>query len=128
MERIHRLNYDLDKMLFTIPAKMHGEHDIRRILEEHPEVKFVSFVGIDMGGHDTDEKIPTKVFLDDLTKLLAHGVQTCLLYTSGIVNRTSMTTIFLYTAIIYLLLNLIITLVAGKLETHFSRYDAKEEF
>lgn len=76
MERIHRLNYDLDKMLFTIPAKMHGEHDIRRILEEHPEVKFVSFVGIDMGGHDTDEKIPTKVFLDDLTKLLVHGVQT----------------------------------------------------
>ena len=76
MERIHKLNYDLDKMLFTIPAKMHGEHDIRRILEEHPEVKFVSFVGIDMGGHDTDEKIPTKVFLDDLTKLLAHGVQT----------------------------------------------------
>ena len=56
------------------------------------------------------------------------GMMELMKVTYGIVNRTSMTTIFLYTAIIYLLLNLIITLVAGKLETHFSRYDAKEEF
>ncbi len=56
------------------------------------------------------------------------GMMELMKVTYGIVNRTSMTTIFLYTAIIYLLLNLIITLVAGKLEAHFSRYDAKEEF
>lgn len=56
------------------------------------------------------------------------GMMELMKVTYGIVNRTSLTTIFLYTAIIYLMLNLIITLVAGKLETHFNRYDAKEEF
>lgn len=76
MERTHRLNFDLKRMLFTIPAKQHSEHDIKRILEDHPEVRYVSLVGIDMGGHDTDEKIPVKAFLNDLEKLLAHGVQT----------------------------------------------------
>ena len=36
----------------------------REILEEHPEVKFVSLVGIDVGGHDTDEKIPVEEFFE----------------------------------------------------------------
>ena len=70
------LNYDLDKMLYTVPADRHSEEDIRSILEQHPEVKFVSVVGIDVGGLDTDEKIPVQEFLKDIPGFLESGVQT----------------------------------------------------
>ncbi len=39
-------------------------------------MKFVSLVGIDVGGHDTDEKIPVEEFIKDIDKFLTHGVQT----------------------------------------------------
>ncbi len=67
---------DLEKMLFRIPADKHTPSEIRQILRQHPEVKFASLVGIDIGGHDTDEKIPIGLFLEDLEKFLEHGVQT----------------------------------------------------
>lgn len=70
------LSYDLDKMLYTLPADKHKPEDIKEILREHPEVKFVSLVGIDIGGHDTDEKIPVEEFLGDIEKFLSSGVQT----------------------------------------------------
>lgn len=70
------LDYDLDKMLFTIPAEKHSAEQITEILRRHPEVQFVSLVGIDIGGHDTDEKIPVNLFLEDIEKILAGGVQT----------------------------------------------------
>ena len=70
------LNYDLDKMLYTVPADRHSEEEIRSILEQHPEVKFVSVVGIDVGGLDTDEKIPVQEFLKDIPGFLESGVQT----------------------------------------------------
>ena len=69
-------DFDLDKMLYTIPPEKHGKEDLAAILAEHPEVRFVSIVGIDIGGHDTDEKIPVDLFLKDYDKLMAHGVQT----------------------------------------------------
>ncbi len=70
------LNFDIGKMLFTIPKEKHDYKSIKKILKEHPEVKFVSFVGIDIGGHDTDEKIPVELFLEDMENLLTNGVQT----------------------------------------------------
>lgn len=70
------LDYDLDKMLFTIPAEKHTAAEITELLKDHPEVQFVSLVGIDIGGHDTDEKIPVKLFLKDIEKVLTNGVQT----------------------------------------------------
>ncbi|MDD6190124.1 MAG: glutamine synthetase [Firmicutes bacterium] len=70
------LKYDLDKMLYTMAAEDHDEKTIRKTLEAHPEVKFVSVVGIDVGGHDTDEKIPVEEFLKDIPGFLATGVQT----------------------------------------------------
>lgn len=70
------LKYNLDKMLYTIPPESHGEKEIREILKAHPEVKFVSVVGIDVGGHDTDEKIPVDEFLQDVEGFLTSGVQT----------------------------------------------------
>ncbi len=70
------LDFDLKRMLFNIKAEDHSVERIREILGNHPEIYFVSFVGIDIGGHDTDEKIPVKVFMEDMEKFLSEGVQT----------------------------------------------------
>lgn len=70
------LGFDVDKMLFTIPKGEHSKENIIKVLNAHPEVQFVSLVGIDIGGHDTDEKIPVELFIKDMDKLLEHGVQT----------------------------------------------------
>lgn len=70
------LGYDLNKMLFTIPPENHSIAEVSQILKAHPEVKFVSLVGIDIGGHDTDEKIPAELFVADMKKFLETGVQT----------------------------------------------------
>jgi len=66
----------IDKMLFNIPAEKHSQKEITELLNQHKEVKFVSLVGLDIGGHDTDEKIPVELFLKDLGKFLEQGVQT----------------------------------------------------
>jgi len=63
-------------MLFTLTPDEHDEETVRSRLMAHPEVKFVSFTGVDMGSHNTDEKIPVALFLDDMDKLLGEGVQT----------------------------------------------------
>ncbi|MCL1982878.1 MAG: glutamine synthetase [Clostridiales bacterium] len=67
---------EYDKMLFTIPAESHTESEVRSMLKQHKEVKFVSLVGFDIGGHDTDEKIPVDLFMRHMGKYLRSGVQT----------------------------------------------------
>ena len=67
---------ELEKMLFNIPAKHHTTEEIRSLLRRHSEVKFVSLVGLDIGGHDTDEKIPIALFIKELDRFLRNGVQT----------------------------------------------------
>lgn len=69
-------NYDLSRMLYTIPVNKHEVDEIDAILAEHAEVKFVSLTGVDLGGHSTDEKIPVKAFREDMAKILWDGVQT----------------------------------------------------
>lgn len=69
-------DFDLEKMLYCVPKDKHTKEDLAKILKEHPEVKFVSLVGIDMSGNDTDEKIPVSTFLDDFDELMDTGVQT----------------------------------------------------
>lgn len=63
-------------LLYVIPANSSKE-DIAKMLREHPEIKFVSLVGIDMAGNDTDEKIPVRLFLKDMDDFYAgRAVQT----------------------------------------------------
>ena len=63
-------------MLFTIPAGSHTKQEITEILQNHPEVMFVSLMGVDIGGHDTDEKIPVGLFIKDMDQFFTQGVQT----------------------------------------------------
>lgn len=57
-------------LIYTIPKAKHNKEELIKILNDHPEIKFVSIVGIDLSGNDTDEKIPVKLFLDDIDTFL----------------------------------------------------------
>lgn len=48
--------------------------------------------------------------------------------TNSAVNRMTDMTPFSFAAIIYLIMTFVLTVVAGRLEKHFSRYDAKEDW
>lgn len=67
---------DYSELLFLIPPTQHTPEEINSILTQHPEIKFVSLVGVDLGGNDTDEKIPVGLFLKDIHNFLSCGVQT----------------------------------------------------
>ena len=60
-------------LIYTIDKDKHQSEDIKAILKNHPEIKFVSCIGIDLSGNATDEKIPVKAFIDDIDTFL-HGV------------------------------------------------------
>ena len=49
-------------LLYTIKANTPREEIVKQ-LRDHPEIKFVSLIGIDLAGNDTDEKIPVKIFI-----------------------------------------------------------------
>ena len=55
----------MDDLIYVIPANT-AKEDIIKTLKAHPEIKFVSLVGIDLAGNDTDEKIPIGFFLKDI--------------------------------------------------------------
>ena len=63
------MNKDL---LFTIPKKYHNKESLISIFEDHPEIKFVSLVGVDLAGNKKKKKIPSKLFLKDMDSFL-HG-------------------------------------------------------
>ena len=65
-----------DKLLYCIFKEDHEPGKLAEILKAHPEVKFVSLVGVDVYGHYTDEKIPVGLMLDDISGFIAKGVQT----------------------------------------------------
>ncbi len=60
----------MKNLLYTIKVKTPKEEIIKQ-LREHPEIKFVSLVGIDLAGNDTDEKIPVRLFIKDLDEFYA---------------------------------------------------------
>lgn len=60
----------MNNLIYTISKENHNAESLKEILNTHPEIKFASFVGIDLSGNDTDEKIPVKLFLDDIDSFL----------------------------------------------------------
>lgn len=57
-------------LLYVIKPEDQNEEALARILANHPEIKFVSLMGVDFAGNDTDEKIPMKIFLNDMESFL----------------------------------------------------------
>ena len=62
--------------LYTLPVWSHKSEYLKKILQVHSYIKFVSLVGVDLGGNDTDEKIPISLFIDEMDSFLTNGVQT----------------------------------------------------
>lgn len=60
----------MDNLLYVIPANSTKE-EVLELVKAHDEIKFVSLVGIDMAGNDTDEKIPVRIFLKDIDDFYA---------------------------------------------------------
>jgi glutamine synthetase len=63
-------------LLYLIPPADRNAAGLRKHLEAHPEIRFVSLSGVDLGGNDTDEKIPVSHFLSNVETVLSGGVQT----------------------------------------------------
>lgn len=61
---------EMADLLYVIKANTPKE-EILAALKAHPEIKFVSLVGIDLAGNDTDEKIPISLFLKDIDEFYA---------------------------------------------------------
>ena len=64
------VNNRMDNLLYIIAKENHNIEDLKEILNNHTEIKFISFVGIDLSGNDTDEKIPVNLFLEDIDAFL----------------------------------------------------------
>lgn len=57
-------------LVYIIPPEKHSKEDLLALLKKYSEIKFVSLVGIDFAGNDTDEKIPVSAFIDDMDTFL----------------------------------------------------------
>lgn len=66
----------MKELIYYIPPEKHDSETLKTILKEHKEIRFVSLMGVDLGGNATDEKIPICLVLDDVEGFLAHGAQT----------------------------------------------------
>lgn len=55
---------------FISPEEL-SKDKLLSILSEHPEIRFVSVAGVDLMGHETDEKIPVQVFIEDIDSFLS---------------------------------------------------------
>jgi glutamine synthetase len=63
-------------LVYYIPKENHDEAKLRSLLIEHSEIKFVSMVGVDLYGNDIDERIPIRVFIEDIQTFLNGSIQT----------------------------------------------------
>lgn len=66
----------MQSLLYVIKKHNHNEKDLKEILSQHKNIRFVSLMGVDLGGNSIDEKIPMEIFLDDITSFLNSGIQT----------------------------------------------------
>ena len=66
----------MSNLLHVIEKERYNANELKSLLGEHTNIKFVSLVGVDLGGNATDEKIPMELFLDDIESFLSSAVQT----------------------------------------------------
>ena len=57
-------------LLYIIKPSQQNKESLLQILSDHKEIRYVSLMGVDLAGNDTDEKIPINIFLHDLDKFL----------------------------------------------------------
>src|SRR5438270_4357311 len=60
----------------VVPPGSRNADGLRALVGRYPNIRFVSLAGVDLGGNETDERIPVSSFLPDAETLLTGGVQT----------------------------------------------------
>lgn len=66
----------LSSLPYVVPTKERTAEGLVRLTTLHPNIRFVSLVAIDLGGNETDERIPAPTSVKDAQELLTGGVQT----------------------------------------------------
>lgn len=66
----------MNTLTHMVPKEMHTPRKLEEFLKNHPEIKFLSLVAVDLGNNHTDEKIPVEMVIDSTDKFLKMGVQT----------------------------------------------------
>ena len=64
------------RLVYKIESSKCNKKDLIKILKKHQEIKFASFVAVDLLGKDTDEKIPIDYFIKNMDELINGGIQT----------------------------------------------------
>lgn len=65
-----------EELLFVVKPYEQSRNELVQLIKSHPEIKFISLMGIDLSGNDTDVKIPITNFLNNVDEFLSGGVQT----------------------------------------------------
>lgn len=65
-----------ENMAYVLKKEDHTIDKINLWLSENPQIKFVSFMGIDLLGNDIEQRIPINQFKKDMKSMLTGGVQT----------------------------------------------------
>ena len=63
-------------MQWTVPDQFKNPETLKTYLNNFKEIRFISLVGIDFLGNDTDERIPVDYFIKNMTDIFSGGVQT----------------------------------------------------
>lgn len=58
------------EMLYCVKPSEQKPAILKKLLTAHNEVKFISLMGVDFAGNDTDEKIPVEKFLQDVQSFI----------------------------------------------------------
>lgn len=61
---------------YILEKEKHSITDIKNFIKNNKQIKFVSFMGIDLLGNDIEQRIPMDVFIEDIDGMLHGGVQT----------------------------------------------------
>ncbi|HNT28480.1 MAG TPA: glutamine synthetase [bacterium] len=64
------------ELVYVVPEQSKERDALKEFILKHPYLRFVSLVGVDFLGNDTDERIPIEYFLKNLEDIFAGGVQT----------------------------------------------------
>ena len=63
-------------MLYYVNKNNYSDEEFKKLMLKHENIRFVSLVGVDLGGNATDEKIPMELFLEDVDGFLKSAIQT----------------------------------------------------
>ncbi len=60
----------------VVPPEHRSAEGLRSLITQHPNIRFVSLLAVDLAGNETDERIPVPGSAEQARALLAGGVQT----------------------------------------------------